>query len=83
MITKEYLLEKGFERDNTSPTSVEDFYRKEKSKGSYISVRFKGEDAVGLYAYSECEHVNIRKVVLSDTIVTKEDFEMAEKICRF
>ena len=82
MITKEYLLEKGFERDNTSPTSVEDFYRKEKPKGTYISVRFKGEYAVGLYAYSEDESKAIRKVVLSDTIIVDKDLEYAMAICR-
>lgn len=82
MLTKEYLLERGFERDMCSPSSVEDFYNKEKSKSCYISVRFKEDKAVGLYAYAENEHTNIRKVVLSDTVVTIEDLQKALEICR-
>lgn len=83
MITKDYLLKDGFEQDMRAPSSVEDYFRKVKPQGGYISVRFKGDNAVGLYAYSENNHENIRKVVLSDTIVTEEDFEMAKKICLF
>ncbi len=81
MITKEYLQEKGFRRDYTSPSSVEDYFRKEKTERIYIKVRFKGDVAVGLFAYTENEHINIRKVVLSDTVVTEDDLENAIKIC--
>ncbi len=81
MITKEWLQKNGFEKDNTSPSSVEDFFRKEKQVG-YISVRFKEDKAVGLYAYSENQHLDIRKVVLSDTTVTEDDLRDAIKICR-
>lgn len=81
MITKEWLQKNGFEKDNTSPSSVEDYFRKEKGQG-YISVRFKEDKAVGLYAYSENSHLNIRKVVLSDTTVTDDDLYNAIKICR-
>lgn len=84
MITREFLLKEGFVKDPCSPEKVEDFYRKKKI-GGYISVRFmKGQnEPCGLYAYFENEHDNIRKVVLSDTIVTEKDFEMAKKLSRF
>lgn len=84
MITRDYLLAKGFERDNGSPSTVEDFVKKVNPQGGYVSVRFKPdrEAAVGLYAYSETQHVNIRKVVLSDTTVTERDFEIALELCR-
>ena len=84
MITRDYLLAKGFERDNGSPSIVEDFVKKVNPQGGYVSVRFKPdkEAAVGLYAYSETQHVNIRKVVLSDTTVTERDFEIALELCR-
>lgn len=81
MLTKEYLQKNGFEKDLTSPSSVEDYFRKEKEQG-YISVRFKEDKPVGLYAYSENQHLNIRKVVLSDTIVTEDDLESAIRMCR-
>lgn len=81
MITKDYLLKNGFEKDKCSPSSVEDWFRKEKS-GGYIAIRFKEDKAVGLYAYLEGQ-ISTRKVVLNDTDVTEEDFEMAKKLCRF
>ena len=85
MITRDYLLANGFERNNCSPSTVEDYVKKVKPQGGYVSVRFEpgNEIAVGLYAYSENEHVNIRKVVLSDTTVTKRDLEIALELCRF
>ena len=83
MVTKEYLLGKGFVRDTGAPSSVEDFYIKGESHNFYVSVRFKEGTAVGLYAYSENQHQNIRKVVLSDTTVTKEDLQRAVQLCRF
>ena len=84
MVTRDYLLEKGFEVDKCSPSTVEDFMKKVKPQGGYVSVRFKQgkENAVGLYAYSDANHENVRKVVLSDTIVTKSDLEIALKLCR-
>lgn len=83
MLTRDYLLKIGFEHDTCSPTTEEDYFKKENPNGGYISVRFKPnkETAVGLYAYSEKEHINIRKVVLSDTNVTIRDFEIAKEIC--
>ena len=77
-------MAKCFERDNGPPSTVEDFVKKVNPQGGYVSVRFKPdrEAAVGLYAYSETQHVNIRKVVLSDTTVTERDFEIALELCR-
>ena len=83
MITRDYLLKHGFQKDICAPSAVEDYFKKVNPNGGYISVRFKGDNAIGLYAYSEIAHENIRKVVLSDTTVTKEDLEIAKKICRF
>lgn len=83
MVTREFLLKNGFIRNFSSPECVEDYYMKEQI-GGYMSVRFKPniEEAVGLYAYSETEqHLNIRKVVLSDTKVTIRDYEIAKEIC--
>lgn len=84
MITRNFLLERGFERDRYTPTTVEEYFMYVKPKGGYISVRFQPnkENAVGLYAYSESENTFVRKVVLSDTDVTIRDFEMAKEICR-
>ena len=82
MITREFLLERGFKQDICAPSSVEDYFKKENPQCGYVSVRFKGDIATGLYAYSENKHVNIRKVVLSDTTVTNDDFDFALKICR-
>ena len=82
MITREFLQKNGFEKDNGVPSSVEDFYRRENPQGGYISIRFVGEKATGLHAYLENEHVNIRKVVISDSTITMEDYENAIKICK-
>lgn len=82
MLTRDYLLKNGFEKDNGGPKTVEIYFTKTNS--GYISVRFEPdkEQATGLYAYSENQHINIRKVVISDSIVTIRDFETAKELCR-
>ena len=85
MITREFLLKEGFANDGSSPIGLTDFFCRSK-RGGYISVRFhEGEkEPYGMYAYFQTpDHCDTRKVVLNDTIVTDEDFEMAKKLCRF
>lgn len=81
MLDKEYLIKEGFVLDYTAPSSVTDYERRT-AKG-YVRVRFEGETATGLYAYTEGpKNNNMRKVVLTSTIVTKEDLETAIKLCK-
>ena len=86
MVTRDYLEKEGFKQSTRCPLDVVE-YEKEICYRSYISVRFypaESEQATGLYAYSQNQmgNTNTRKVVLSDTIVTEEDLQMALKICR-
>ena len=83
MVTREFLLENGFRRSSASPSSIEEYVYDESQVG-YMAVRFKpgNEQADGLYAYSDKNNTNMRKVVLTDTKVTWEDFDMARTICR-
>ena len=61
-VTREYLIKNGFERDTTSPLSVEDYFVKVRSKGGYIKFRFLPDEEIarGLYAYAEnYDHANV------------------------
>lgn len=82
MVTRDYLEREGFRLSTCSPISVKEYEKK--THNGYISVRFTdSEIATGLFAYSQSyDHKNTRKVVLNDTIVTKEDLQMALKVCR-
>lgn len=85
MVTRDYLEREGFKQSTRCPLDVVE-YEKELGYRRYISVRFypaDSEHATGLYAYSQNQrdNANTRKVVLSDTIVTEEDLQMALKIC--
>lgn len=84
MVTRDYLEKEGFKQSTRCPLNVVE-YEKGIGYRCYISVRFspaENEHATGLYAYSEWpDNTNTRKVVLNDTIVTKEDLQMALKIC--
>ena len=86
MITRDYLLRKGFKPNPCSPDSVRDYEMCVRPSGGYVTVRFRkdNDEPCGLYAYSESpEHANTRKVVLNDTLVTESDLQMAMDICRF
>ncbi len=83
MITRDYLKKLGFKQDVRAPKGCEDYFIQIVGNG-YVNIRFMQNepDKVSyLYAYSENKHTNLRKVVLSETIVTKEDFESALKLC--
>lgn len=82
MVTREFLKKEGFALSTCSPASVEEYEKK--TRNGYISVRFTGSEiATGLFAYSQSyDHKNTRKVVLNDTTVTEEDYQMTVKICR-
>lgn len=81
MLSKEFLLKEGFKHN---PRAVDTVFEFEKEiNGGYISVRFDGNTAVGLYVYTDGpKDINIRKVVLSETIVTKQDYELVKQLCR-
>lgn len=82
MVTREFLQKEGFKQSMCSPASVEEYEKK--THNGYISVRFtSSEIATGLFAYSQSyDHKHTRKVVLNDTIVTEEDYQMALQICK-
>ena len=86
MVTRDYLEKEGFKRSTRCPLDIVE-YEKEIGWRQYVFVRFypaESEHATSLYAYSQSQldNENTRKVVLSDTIVTEEDLQMALKICR-
>lgn len=85
MITKELLKSLGFNKEETIPNE-ESYVRRLKSHGDYAELRFSSKDkskVEHLYVYSEApDHSNIRKVVLSDTTVTKSDLMTALTLCQ-
>lgn len=80
MLTKEFLLKEGFKHNPYGPNTLNE-YEKEVDCG-HIYIRFNEGRAVGMYIYTERPNVDIRKIVLSDTDVTKEDYELAKQLCR-
>lgn len=84
MLTKDIILKDGFKQHNrVSGPFIE--YEKEVSNG-YMAIRFEGEKATSLYFYTDGRptnrNINIRKVVLGDVVVTKEDYERAKQLCK-
>lgn len=85
MVTRDYLEKEGFTKSTRCPLTIDE-YEKEIGYRRYVSVRFypvESKFATGLFAYSHShDNTSTRKVVINDTIVTKEDLRMALEICR-